>query len=159
MRYFLFSAFLLLASCAVVRPVAGGGFKIEPANAMASPGDTLPLLVKVALGAPPVVWGTNAGSITPEGVLTVPGCTSTLPMTLTVTATSGTDVATAVVLVQDKVTGITINPPSIVLPPGGTMTFTALVKTVCFPAGVAQRMRLQRPKNGGPPVIAAIPGV
>lgn len=140
-RRIIVAAVLLLASCAVLRPVPGG-FAVEPASAQAAPGDVVRLAAQVIPGAPPVTWTTSAGTITSAGVLTVPGCTATLPLTVTVTATSGTSTATSTVQVDDKVTGVTVTPSAASVAPGGTVTFTATVKTVCNPAGVTAALRV-----------------
>ena len=156
MRRFIWGISVVLASCVVVKPVPGGGFEIEPASAVASPGGIVALTAKVALGAPPVTWTASGGAITATGVLTVPGCASALPVVVTVTATSGTTVATSTVNVADTVTGITVSPSVVSVAPGGTVNFTATVKTVCFPAGAAQLMKMKRPKDGGPATIEAV---
>jgi plastocyanin len=156
MKRLLLAAASLLAACATIQPAPGGGFEIVPASANASPGGVVRLVASVALGAPPVTWTATGGTITPAGVLTVPGCAASLPVTVTVTATSGTTVATSTVNVADTVTGITVSPSTVNVAPGGTVQFTSLVKTVCFPAGSASNMQLKRPKNGGPATIEAI---
>jgi plastocyanin len=140
MKKILLVALSLLVACATIRPTPGG-FSIEPATARASPGSTLLLL---ATGAPPVTWTATGGTITPAGALTVPGCSAALPLTITVTATSGTSTATSSITVEDAVTGITVSPSTVKVAPGGTVNFTATVKTVCFPAGSAQAVKVQR---------------
>ena len=157
MRRLLLAAFVALAACPipVIRPTPDG-FTIEPQSAYASPGGVVRLVASVALGAPPVTWTATGGTITPAGILTVPGCSASLPVTVTVTATSGATVATSTVNVADSVTGITVSPSTVNVAPGGTVTFVATVKTNCFPLGAASNMQLKRPKNGGPATIEAI---
>ena len=138
MRYVALGALALFVACATVRPVPGG-FSIEPATARASPGGTLLLL---AQSAAPVTWTVTAGSITPAGVLTVPGCSAALPLTVTVTATSGGSTATSSIVVEDTVTGITVTPSAVKVAPGGTVSFSATVKTTCFPAGQTAQLRV-----------------
>ena len=159
MKRLLLVAASLLAACATVRPVPGGGFEVVPATASASPGSVVRLMASVALGAPPVTWTATGGTITAAGVLTVPGCSAALPVTVVVTATSGTTVATSTVNVSDTVTGITVSPSVISVAPGGTVNFTATVKTTCFPAGAAQLMKMKRPKDGGPATVEAVASV
>ena len=147
----------LLSACPipVIKPTPDG-FTIEPQSAQADPGMVVRLVALVALGAPPVTWTTSAGAITTAGVLTVPGCTATLPVTVVVTATSGTTTATSTVNVADTVTGITVSPSAVNVAPGGTVNFTATVKTTCFPAGAVQNMKMKRPKDGGPAIVEAV---
>ena len=139
----LLVAGFLLSACVTLRP----------SNAEAFPGQVL----QFALSAAPVTWSVSGGSITPTGAFTAPSCATTLPSTITITATSGGTVVTTSVLVDDKVTGITISPSVVTVAPGATVQFTATVRTVCFPAGVVQRMQLKRPKDGGPAVASAVP--
>ncbi len=136
----------VFTACAVVRPVAGGGFTVEPASAQADPGQAIRFVLSAAQGAPPAVtWTvTGGGSITAEGLFTAPGCASTLPVTVTITATSGSASASAVVDVADKVTGVSIAPVTVTLTPGASQTFVATVKTACNPTGVASVMRASR---------------
>jgi hypothetical protein len=159
MKRLLLAAASLLAACATIQPVPGGGFEVTPATASASPGGVVRLVASVALGAPPVTWTTSAGAITPAGALTVPGCSAALPVVVTVTATSGTTTATSTVNVADTVTGITVSPSVVNVAPGGVVNFVATVKTTCFPAGAAQNMRMKRPANGGPATIEALAAV
>jgi plastocyanin len=133
----------LLSACVTIRPT----------NAEAFPGQVL----QFALSAAPVEWSVSGGSITPGGAFTAPGCSTALPSTVTITATSGGTVVTTTVNVDDKVTGITISPSVITVAPGATVQFTATVKTVCFPAGVVQKMQLKRPRDGGPAVASVVP--
>ena len=151
-------AAVVLVSCATIQPNPGGGFSISPATASADPGQAIKFVLDIATGAPPIVTWTvvGGGSIAADGTLTTPGCTATLPATVTVTATSGTFSATAVATVDDRVTSVSINPPTVSLAPGATQKFTATVKTVCVPAGVTTAMKATRPANGGPPVIAVL---
>jgi plastocyanin len=150
------AAAALLAACATIQPAPGGGFEVAPASARASPGGVVRLAVQLATGAPPVTWTTTAGAITAAGALTVPGCSAALPLTVTVTATSGTQVATSTIQVEDTVTGIVISPAVVKVAPGGTVNFVATVKTTCFPAGTAQNLRMKRPKDGGPAAVEAV---
>lgn len=156
MKRLLLVAASLLAACATVRPIPGGGFEVAPAHASASPGSVVRLAVSLATGAPPVTWTTTGGAITAAGALTVPGCTAALPLTVTVTATSGAQVATSTIRVEDTVTGIVISPAVVTVAPGGVVNFVATVKTTCFPAGAATNMRMKRPRDGGPAVIEAV---
>ena len=156
MRRVLLAAASLLASCAVIRPVPGGGFEVVPATASASPGSVVRLMAAVALGAPPVTWTATGGTITAAGALTVPGCSAALPVTVVITATSGTTTATSTVTVEDAVTGITVSPATVKVAPGGTVQFTATVRSVCFPGGMTQNLRMKRPSNGGPATIEAV---
>ena len=137
-RILLAGVVAIFAACPlpVIKPTPDG-FTIEPQSAHASPGSVVRLMASVALGAPPVTWTATGGTITPTGALTVPGCSAALPIVVTVTATSGTTTATATVNVADTVTGITVSPSAVNVAPGGTVSFTATVKTTCFPAGVA----------------------
>ena len=139
----------LLSACVTIRP----------SNVSADPGQAIQFVLSAATGAAPVVWTTSAGTITAAGVLTVPGCTATLPVTVTVTATVASTIATSTVNVADTVTGITVSPSAVNVAPGGTVNFTATVKTTCFPLGAAQMMKLKRPANGGPAVIEAVAAV
>ena len=159
-RLLLAGVVAIFAACPlpVIKPTPDG-FTIEPQSAHASPGSVVRLMAQVALGAPPVTWTVTGGTITAAGVLTVPGCTAALPVTVVVTATSGTTTATSTVNVADTVTGITVSPSTVNVAPGGTVNFTATVKTVCFPAGAAQNMKINRPKDGGPAVIEALVAV
>ena len=156
MKRIVFAAAVVMASCVTIQPVPGGGFEVSPASASASPGSVVRLVASLATGAPPVTWTTTAGAITTAGALTVPGCTAVLPQTVTVTATSGTQVATAQIRVEDNVTGVTISPAVVTVAPGGVVNFVATVRTTCFPAGAAQLLKMKRPANGGPATIEAV---
>jgi hypothetical protein len=134
---------VLLSACAAIRP----------SNAEAFPGQVL----QFALGAAPVAWTVSGGTIAADGTFTAPGCASALPATITITATSGGAVATTTVTVDDKVTSVSISPATITLAPGQTVQFKAIVRTVCQPNGVVQKMQLKRPKDGGPAVASAVP--
>jgi hypothetical protein len=147
----------LLAACPlpVVRPTPDGGFTISPAVAQADPGQAIRFVLQAAQGAPPAVtWTVTGGAVDATGSFTAPGCTATLPATITITATSGAFSATSVVSVADKVTAITVSPPSVTLAPGATQAFTATVRSVCFPGGMTQNLKARRPKDGGPVQIA-----
>jgi plastocyanin len=134
----------LLSACVTIRPT----------SAVAAPGQVL----QFVLSAAPVVWSvTGGGTIAPDGTFTAPGCSTSLPVTITITATSGGSTTSTSVTVDDKVTGVTISPATITLAPGQTQKFTATVKTVCFPAGVVQQMQIKRPKDGGPAVASVVP--
>lgn len=87
--------------------------------------------------APPVVWAASAGSITQTGAFTAPPCSTALPQTVTITATSGVASATSTVTVTDAVTGIVVTPATSSVAPLGTVQFTATVKTICNPTGTA----------------------
>jgi hypothetical protein len=126
---------------------------IRPTNAVASPGQVLQFVMSAA----PVAWTvTGGGTIAADGTFTAPGCASTLPATITITATSGGTVATTTVTVDDKVTGVSISPATVTVAPGQTVQFKATVRTVCQPNGVVQKMQLRRPKDGGPAVASAV---
>ena len=156
MKRILFAAAVGAASCVTIQPVPGGGFEVVPASASASPGGVVRLAVSLATGAPPVTWTTTAGAISATGALTVPGCSAALPLTVTVTAVSGGSTATAIITVEDAVTGVTVSPATVKVAPGGTVNFTATVRTTCFPAGAATNMKLRRPKDGGSATVEAV---
>jgi hypothetical protein len=131
-------ALIALASC---EPNAA--FHIIPSASAAVPDQVLKLALSQAV--PGVVWSATAGTITQAGVFTAPPCSTSLPQTITVTAVAGPLSATATVAVADAVTGITINPPTASLPPLGTVTFTATVKSLCNPTGTASVLRVTAP--------------
>jgi len=143
----LLAASFLLSACAVIRP----------SNVSADPGQAVKFILDASTGAAPVVWTVTGGTVSPTGSFTAPGCATSLPVTITITATAGGTTASTTVLVDDKVTGVTISPAVITLAPGATQQFTATVRTVCFPAGVVQRMQLKRPLDGGPAVATVVP--
>lgn len=159
-RILLAGVVAVFAACPlpVIKPTPDG-FTIEPQSAQADPGSVVRLVAAVALGAPPVTWTATGGAITAGGALTVPGCSAALPITIIITATSGTTTATSTINVADTVTGITVSPSVANVAPGGVVNFVATVKTTCFPAGAAQNMKIKRPKDGGPAVIEAIAAV
>lgn len=128
---------LLVAACTPER----AAFEIIPQASAAVPDQVLQLALSQAT---PVTWAATAGSITQSGVYTAPGCTTALPQTVTITASSGGFTATATVAVADRPTGVTIDPPSTTLTPGGTAAFTAIVKTVCNPTGTISMLRVKR---------------
>jgi type IV secretory pathway VirJ component len=139
----------------VIVPTPDGGFAIVPARAQASPTDVVRFVLVAAQGAPPpVTWAvTGGGTVAQDGTFTAPGCASPLPATITLTATSGSTVATTTVTVADKVTSVAISPSAVTLAPGATQVFTATVRTVCFPQGAAQNIRLKRSKEGSLAVV------
>jgi hypothetical protein len=72
----------------------------------------------------------GGGTVTSSGVYTAPAA----PGTYHVTATSHADptrIATAAVSVTTKVLSVTLDPPTISVPAGGTAQFTATVSTTC----------------------------
>lgn len=126
---------LLLVACTPGQTA----FEIVPRASAAVPDQILQLALSQAT---PAVWSATAGSITQGGVFTAPGCTTALPQTVTITASAGGFTATATVTVADKVTGVTIDPPSAAVAPNATVTFTALVKSVCNPTGTMSMLRV-----------------
>ena len=159
MRRALLAWAVLLAACPlpVIKPTPDG-FTIEPASARADPGTVLKLVA--AQAAPPITWSAaGGGSVGPDGSFVAPGCSSPLPATVTITATSGGFTATAVITVEDRVTGITISPAAVVLAPGATQLFKATVKSICNPGGVASTVKLRRPADPNKPVEVVRPGV
>jgi len=132
-------AALVLAGCDQSAP----SFSIIPRASAAVPDQVLKLALSQAV--PGVVWSATAGTITQAGVFTAPPCSTALPQTITITAVSGPMSATASVAVADQVTGITVNPPTASLPPLGTVTFTATVKSLCNPTGTASTLRVAAP--------------
>lgn len=129
-------AALIMASC-------DGQFAIVPSASAAVPNQVLQLALSQAV--PGVAWSATAGTVTPTGLFTAPGCTTALPQTVTVTATAGAFTATATVAVADPVTGITVNPPTASLAPLGTLQFTATVKSFCNPTGTLSALRVAPP--------------
>jgi len=119
------------------------GFSIIPSASAAVPDQVLKLALSQAV--PGVVWSATAGTITQAGVFTAPPCSTALPQTITITAVAGPSSATATVAVADQVTGVAINPPTASLPPLGTVTFTATVKSLCNPTGTASTLRVAAP--------------
>lgn len=158
-RILLAGAVAVFAACPlpVIKPTPDG-FTIEPAVARADPGTVLKMVA--AQAAPPITWSAAGGGvIAADGTFTSPGCAAPLPATVTITATSGGFTATAIITVEDRVTGITISPPAVVLAPGATQLFKATIKTICAPAGVASTVRLRRPADPSKPVEVVPPGV
>lgn len=159
----------ILTACppVVIVPTPDGGFTIQPQGARADPGQAIKFIVQMAQGAPPpITWSvTGGGSIDANGNFIAPTCATTLPATITITATALSTTATQIVTVADKVTAITISPLTTTLAPGATQQFTATVKSVCFPAGMVQGVKILRPKDGGapqivePPVGSTIPAI
>ncbi len=143
------------ASCVTIQPVPGGGFEVVPATASASPGQALRFVILAAQGAPPeVTWTvTGGGAVDTAGSFTAPGCSSSLPATITITATSGTFSASSIISVADKVTSVTISPPAVTLAPGAVQQFTATIRSVCFPGGVTQNLRMKKSKDGSLAVV------
>lgn len=129
---------LVLAACDP-GPVT---FSIIPKAQAAIPNQVVQLALSQA--APGVVWTVTSGTITPAGVFTAPGCAATMPIGVTITATSGAFTSTATVSVQDAVTGITINPPTATVNAGGTLTFTASVRSICNPLGTIAALQAVR---------------
>lgn len=125
---------LILVACSPSSP----SFNIVPRAAALDPGKTLLFAATGAL--PPPVWTATAGTISTTGLFTAPGCSALLPQTITVTAATGGFTATATVTVDDRVTGLTVSPTPAAVPANGTQQFTALVKTICIPAGVPASM-------------------
>ena len=117
-------------------------FSIIPKAQAAIPNQVVQLAL--AQAAPNVVWTASAGTITPAGAFTAPGCGPIMPIIVNITATSGTFTSTATVSVQDAVTGITINPPTATVNAGGTLTFTASVRTICNPLGTIAALEAAR---------------
>jgi plastocyanin len=135
----------VFTACAVIRPTPGGGYTIQPATAQADPGRAIKFVLAAASGAPPdVTWSASGGSMAPDGTFTAPGCTSALPMAVTITATAGGSVVSTTLTVEDRVTGISISPAAVTVAPGQTQKFTATVRTVCVPGGTQTAMRVQR---------------
>ena len=110
-------------------------FSIIPKAQAAIPNQVLQLALSQA--APGVVWSATAGTITSTGLFTAPGCAASMPFGVTITATSGSFTSTATVAVNDAVTGITVNPPTASVVALGSMQFTASVRTICNPTGIA----------------------
>lgn len=118
---------------------------IRPTNASADPGLPIRFVLSAALGAPPVVWTATSGSIAADGTFTAPPCSSPLPVTVTIAATSGSDTVTTTVLVEDRITSIDVSPKTVTLAPGQSQKFTATIKTVCTPAGTTVSRTVSKP--------------
>ena len=150
-------AAVLLVACPtpVIIPTPDGGFAIVPARASADPGQIIRLVLVAAQGAPPpVTWTvTGGGAVAADGTFTAPGCASTLPATITVTAASSGFSAVSTISVADKITSITVSPPTVTLAPGATQVFTATVRSVCFPGGMTQNLKMKRSKDGSLAVL------
>jgi hypothetical protein len=81
-----------------------------------------------------VTWavqeGAAGGTITPQGVYTAPSGAGTYHAVATSVA-DGTKVATAQIVVTERVLSVTISPPNVTVTAGGTAQFTATVTTTC----------------------------
>jgi len=146
------TAAALLVACPtpVVIPTPDGGFSIVPARANADPGQIVRLVLVAAQGAPPpVTWTvTGGGVVAADGTFTAPGCASALPATIVITAASSGFSSTSTISVADKITSITVSPPTVTLAPGATQQFSATIRSTCFPGGMTQNLKLKRSKDG-----------
>ena len=126
MTKYLAGFFLMLAGCTTLT--------ISPARASSLPGEFIKLSANQTT---PIAWTASAGSITSDGIWTAPPCPVPAPVTVVITAVSGSNSATSQIIVEDKVSGITVTPSAATVLPNGTVQFRATIKTFCFPAGLA----------------------
>jgi hypothetical protein len=130
------------------------GFAVSPSVLAVAPGEVVTFTtVPFQAGA---TWTATAGSITAGGVYTAPSCAAK-DTDVVVKATVNSAPATAGLRIQDKVTAVTIAPTTATVSQGGTVQFSATVKTVCFPTGISQPAIFKAPPQtfGGPTSFAA----
>lgn len=146
MRKVLSLALLALSACVFGRPNI----------TLAAPGEPIDMAARLSITAPLLVtWSATCGTVDGIGMWTAPACAgNAFPMTCAVAAAQGgVTLASATVVVNDKVTGIRMPPPPecvATTPPyeyfngspillrctvevGKTIQFTAVVQTLCNP--------------------------